>query len=386
MPESKVEHRDAWVEVDLDAIVANAGRLASLCASGCRSAPVVKANAYGHGAVPVSRALVDAGFDALCVATLDEALELRSAGIGVRILLLYEPPARAIGEALDARVEVTLGTREGLMAARALSATDRRRIGIQLKLDTGMSRQGLRHDRIEEFEDDLRALAGAVVGVWSHLSNGADRVVTTAQLGRFDLAVGWLRGLGIDAERHTSGSAGILAGLGTAYEMARPGLAVYGVVPAEWADSAVPLPIELVPAMAVRARPVRAEDLEVGARVGYGGTFEVTEPTQVTLLPVGYADGLRRSLGNGRSCVIHSGVKLPVVGRVSMDSCTVDTTALGPGRLVDRDSVFTLVGSDLGQTTTIEELARTAATVPQEILLGFDDRLPFVYLNDRSPE
>lgn len=303
----RLSHRDAWVEVDLGAIVANARALGSLCAPGCHPAPVVKANAYGHGAVPVSRALVAAGFDTLCVATLDEGLELRAAGIDARLLLLYEPPMHALGDAIDARLEVTVSTRDGLEAVRRLSGDRRRRLRLQLKVDTGMSRQGLRYDRIEASEGALRGIAGSVCGIWTHLVDGADPAVAAAQLAHFDTVVAWLRGVGIEGDRHTSGSAGILSGFGTGYEMARPGLSLYGVVPAEWQDTGRPMPIGLRPAMSVRARPVRIEWLEAGEHVGYGATFEVTRHTLVVLLPIGYADGWRRNLGNGRSSVIRSG-------------------------------------------------------------------------------
>jgi alanine racemase len=373
-------HRDAWVEVELDAIVANARALASLCAPDCQLAPVVKGNAYGHGAVAVSRALTEAGFGMLCVATLDEAIELRSARIRGRILLLYEPPLGALDDVLDANVEVALGTPEGLEAVAALSETDRHRMAIQLKLDTGMSRQGLRLDRIEQLEDALRLVAGSVRGIWTHLADGANQQTATEQLKRFDEAVLWLRCLGIAAERHTSGSAAILAGYGTAYEMARPGLALYGVIPDEYAETGAALPVELRPAMAIRARPIRVEWLPSGTPVGYGGTYKTTKPTKLVLLPIGYGDGLCRSLGNGRSRAIYHGRKATIVGRVSMDSCAVDVTDLGPTPPVNRDSVFTLVGGEGGERTSIEELARAAGTIPQEILLGFDDRLPIVYV------
>jgi alanine racemase len=379
MPPSTPGHRDAWVEIDLAAIGANARALGSLCSPGCVIAPVVKANAYGHGSVPVSRALGEAGCGVLCVATLDEAFELRSAGIRTRILLLYEPPLHALGDALLANAEVTLGSADGLEAALALPAADRRRLAIQLKIDTGMSRQGLLADRMERVEAQLRSLAGSVRGVWTHLANGADRATATAQLGRFDRAVSWLRDIGIEGERHTSGSAAIMAGYGTAYEMARPGLALYGCCPAEWPDTGMALPIPLRPAMSVRARPSRVEWLPVGARVGYGGTFEVKKPARIALLPVGYADGMRRDLANGMSCVLVSGRKVPVVGRASMDSCTVDVTELGADVPIGRHSVFTLVGRDGNQVVAIEELARAARTIPQEILLGFDRRLPVSY-------
>jgi alanine racemase len=172
-------------------------------------------------------------------------------------------------------------------------------------------------------------------------------------------------------------SAAILSRRGTGYEMARPGLSLFGVVPAEYEATGSPLPISLRAAMTVRARAERLEWVPPGTRVGYGGTFETAEPTLLALLPLGYADGLRRNLGNERSSALHRGSRFQIVGRVSMDSCVVDATAAGEG--LTRESVWTIVGRDGGESITIEEVARLGGTVPQEILVGFDDRLPIVY-------
>jgi len=370
-----LEHRDAWLEVDLAAIAENARTLETLCSPNCHVAPVIKGNAYGHGAVPVARALADAGFDPLCVATLDEALELRAAGLRGRVILLYEPPLRALATAIAAGVEVTIASPEGVDAVLGVPAGCRARVAVQLKIDTGMSRQGLRFDALGQLAEKLRALAPSVTGVWTHLSDGADPVADQ-QLGRFDQSVAELQGLGIMAPRHSSGSAAIMCGRGTHYELVRPGLALFGIRPAEIDDRGQPVPVRLRSAMTVRARPVRIVTLPRGTRVGYGGTFTTTRTTRLATLPVGYADGLRRSLGAAQTSALCRSARAPIVGRISMDSCAVDVTDL---ENVTRGSVFTLVGEDSGNAITVEQLARAAGTIPQEILLGFDGRLPKVY-------
>jgi alanine racemase len=369
------EHRDAWVEVDLAAVVENARTLEGLCSPGCLAAPVIKANAYGHGAVPVGRALADAGFGVLCVATLDEALELRSAGLRGRVVMLYEPPLAALTTAIDAGVEVAIGSPEGMDAILRLPVADRTRVRVQLKIDTGMSRQGLRFDTLGRLGDGLRALAPTVTGIWTHLSDGADRMRADRQLERFDAAVEELRGLGVSAPRHSSGSAAILCGRGTGYELVRRGLALFGIRPAEIGDRGAAMPVALRPAMAVRAQPVRVVTVPSGTEIGYGGTYTTTRTTRLATLPVGYADGLRRTLAASAFALLGS-ARAPLVGRISMDSCAVDVTDLGN---VTRDSVFTLLGEDGGQTITVEQLATEGGTIPQEILLGFDDRLPQIY-------
>ncbi len=372
------------MEVDLDALVANVRALAGLCSPGCKLAPVVKADAYGHGAVRVARALCDAGVGAVCVATLDEGLELRAAGLECRIIVLFEVPPAGLGEAIAAGIEPSVGTEEGFDAVLALTERDRKRLDVQLKLDTGMSRQGLRFDRLEQYRGRVTALAGSVRGVWTHLADGADPRTADEQLDRFDAMVDLLRTWGVEAERHASSSSAILTGRGTGYEMARPGLAVYGVLPDELYGRGLPSPVPLRPVMAVRARPSRLMRLPRGAEVGYGGTHVVSEQALVALFPLGYADGMRREMGNGRSDALHAGHRSPIVGRVSMDSCSADVTAVAAAGTVDRDSVFTIVGSDGSTSQTAEDLARIVDTVPHDVLVGFGQRLPRLYSGPTS--
>lgn len=384
LPEDRaIAHRDAWVEVDLGAVVANAQALAGWLGGVARVAPVVKANAYGHGAVPVSRALAAAGFGPFCVATVDEAIRLREAGIGGAIIVLYEPPLRALSDAAQAGLDVTLGDAWAVELVSRRPAAERERLRFQLKIDTGMTRQGLQLDDLEALRLPLRALAGRVRGIWTHFADGADRDLTGVQLARFDDAVATLRNLGVEAPRHVAGSAAVLAGLGRRYEFARPGLSLYGAIPTEFSEHIGPARIELRPAMAVRARSVRLADVPSGTAVGYGGTFVTERPSRLATLPLGYADGLRRSLGNGQGCALTAGRRVPIVGRISMDSCVVDVTDIDG---IDPATVFTLLGPDGADAITLEEISQRAGTIPQEMAVGFDSRLPYTYAepgNDR---
>jgi alanine racemase len=369
-------YRDAWVEVDLGAVVANARALADRLGGSACIAPVVKANAYGHGAVPVSRVLAEAGFGPFCVATVDEGIQLREAGLGGRIIVLYEPPLRALADATEAGLDVTLCDTEAVETVAQRPVAELERLRVQLKIDTGMTRQGLRLADLEALRSPLRSLANCVSGIWTHFADGADRDLTDAQLARFDDAVAMLRKFGVEAPRHVAGSAAVLAGLGQRYEFARPGLSLYGAVPTEFSDHLGSTTVELRPVMAVRARSIRIADVPRGTAVGYGGTFVTERASRLTTLPLGYADGLRRSLGNGRGCALIAGRRAPIVGRVSMDSCVVDVTDIGG---VDRATVFTLVGSDGADAITLEEISQRAGTIPQEMAVGFDSRLPYVY-------
>jgi len=371
--------RDGWVEVDLGAITSNAFALAAR-APRAQLAPVVKANAYGHGAVAVARVLAEAGFEPLCVATLAEALELRAAGLRQRIIVLYELPPSAVRAAVAADLEVTVASPEGVRAAIGLPIEDRGRARVQLKIDTGLTRQGLRPGQFAALAAELRKLGRMTVGVWTHLADGADPDVALPQLEVFDAAVADLRALGVEAPRHASASAAILAGYGIDYELVRPGLALYGAIPSEFSARGGNRLPTLEPAMAVRARPVRIADVPAGTPVGYGGAFTTSRPSRLVTLPVGYADGLIRALGNAQTTALVQGSRAPLVGRVSMDSCVVDVTEIVG---VTRDSIFTLLGRDSGDAITLEHLAVAAGTVPQEIAVGFGRRLPFILRGDQ---
>ena len=371
-----IAHRDAWVEVDLGAVVANAQALAERLGGVARVAPVVKANAYGHGAVPVSRALAAAGFGPFGVATVDEAIQLREAGVGGSIIVLYEPPLGAFPDAAQMGLDITLGDPRTVELVSQRPLVERERLKLQLKIDTGMTRQGLRLDDLEALRLPLGVLAGGVRGIWTQFADGADRDLTDVQLARFDDAVTTLRNLGIEAPRHVAGSAAVLAGAGRRYEFARPGLSLYGAIPAEFSEHSGRAGIELRPAMAVRARSVRLADVPTGTAVGYGGAFVTERPSRLATLPLGYADGLRRSLGNGQGCALGAGRRVPIVGRISMDSCVVDVTDIEG---IDPATVFTLLGTDGADAITLEEISQRAGTIPQEMAVGFDSRLPYTY-------
>lgn len=213
-------------------------------------------------------------------------------------------------------------------------------------------------------------------GVWTHFADGADALATATQLAYFEEAVALLRGIRIDAPRHVAGSAAVLARAGRQYEFARPGLSLYGAVPVEFTEHRGAAPIALRAAMSVRARPARLVEVPAGTRVGYSGAFTTKRPSRLATLPLGYADGLRRSLSDGQGQVLVGATRATIVGRISMDSCVVDVSDI---TAAGHDSVFTLLGSDGPESITLEEMARRAGTIPQEIAVSFAARLPYVY-------
>jgi alanine racemase len=366
-------HRRAWIEIDLDAVVANAAALRSLLPGSTRLMAVVKADAYGHGAIPVALALERSGVDRFGVATLDEALALRDAGVRGRILVLYDIPAEAVTDARAASLELSAGS---LDALRTLIGGAPSRPFVHLKIDSGMTRQGVRLAEIEPGAAELRHAAPWIAGIWTHLRDGADVESAAGQRAEFGRALDALAALGVRGERHVSASAAILSGGMADEEVVRPGLALYGAVPDEFAASGGSLPVSLRPAMAVRARPVRLVEVPAGTPVGYGGTFVTDAPSRLATLPVGYADGIARTLSNGRGSTLVRGQPVPIVGRISMDSLVVDVSHIPDA---GREDVFTLLGSDGDEEISIEEMAAAAGTIPQEIGVRFNARLPRLY-------
>lgn len=369
-----VAHRDAWIEVDLGAIVANAAALSSLLPAPTHLMAVVKADAYGHGAIAVARMLERNSVDAFGVATLDEGLALRDAGVHGRVVVLYDVPAAAAGAALAAGLELSVGSLEALREVLAVAPAKRR--FIHLKIDTGMTRQGLRPEQIGSSAAELSRAAPAIAGVWTHLRDGADAAAASAQRATFSRAVSSLADLGVRGERHVSASAAILLRTVAEEELARPGLALYGALPDEFLAAGGISPVALRPAMSVHARPVRVVDVPAGTPVGYGGTFVTAAASRLATLPLGYADGVPRSLGNGRGHALARGRRAPIVGQISMDSLVVDVSGI-PG--VSRADAFTLLGRDGRETITLEEMSAAAGTIPQELAVRLNGRLPRLY-------
>jgi len=379
--------RPVWAEIDLDAVAHNVHLLAAR-ASPARLWAVVKANAYGHGAVAVGRAAVEAGAAGLCVVCVDEAEELRRAGIDAPLLVLgYTPPTDA-PRVVSLGLRVTVGAPaliEALsVAAKAAGAT----VPVHLELETGLTRHGLLPDAAVALAERARSLPGIQVeGLFTHFAAAeeGDQRFTRRQFEILRAASARLPWIPL---RHCSASASVFMDHEMALEVVRTGLSVYGYRPAPWCGTEE----DLVPVMSLRARVARLLEVDRGATVGYGRTWAATRPSRIALVMCGYADGYRRDLGN-RAHVIVRGRRAPVVGRVAMDMCMVDVTAV-PG--VQVGDVATLVGRDGEERVDADELATLADTISWEILAGVAARVPRLYfrggrvqavttLNERAP-
>jgi alanine racemase len=372
----------AEIAVDLDAIADNAAALARMAAPAC-SAPVVKANAYGHGLIPVARAVLPHAAR-LCVYALEEALALREEGITVPIHVLGPVPAADLDLAHAADVQLTLWDRDRYAREAASIARRRgRRFAVQAKIETGVVRLGL--DRGEA----PAALAGYVatpefelVGAFTHLAAAEelDSPFTHEQLSRF---VDATRGLESSVERHVAATAAAMLWPETRLDAVRFGIGLYGIWPSPETEALMNTNgLVLRPALSWRTRIVALHEIDAETTVGYGRTWTSARPSRIATLPVGYAEGLPRAAGNAAHALVR-GRRVPVVGRVCMDMAFLDVTDVAG---VAAGDTVTLIGRDGAERITAEELAAACGTIGYEIVARLPAEVPRTYAARVAPE
>jgi alanine racemase len=374
--------RTAWLAIDLDRLAGNLAAIRQAVGPGVRVEPVVKADAYGHGAVPVARALEAAGADGLGVATWDEALELRDGGVGLPILALYPVPPAVAVRAGELGVTLTVG--DPVLLERtlaAVTATRDARIRVELEIETGLGRGGFALDALAGALAAIQATPRVdIAGAWTHLGAPEDPVRCAAQERAFEHAAAILGEHGVQAShRHVAASGGILADTVPLHAAVRPGLITYGVLPEDLvpAKDRGPLAGALQSVLALRARPVRVAVLPPGTGVSYGSAHVTSRWSRIATLPVGYGVGYQRVRTN-RVHALVQGVAVPLVGAIAMDAVMVDVTDV-PGPPVTVDDEFVLLGEQGTRTLTAAELARSGTTISWEVLAGMSRRLPRVY-------
>jgi len=367
-------HR-AWIEVDHEALANNLAVLRRLAGEECSVIAVVKANAYGHGAIEVSRTLLDHGAERLAVATLGEGLQLREAGIGAPILVLWALGASEAERAVAADLEPVVYDAAGIELIEGAAAALGRRAGVQLKIDSGLGRQGSEPALAVELALRIvRSRHLRLAGTFSHLAvPGEDEAYSDVQVLRLAQALDAMRSAGADPGLvHLAATGGVLAGSGTFGDAIRPGLGLYGMVPG-WAtdrDSG------LRPVLSLRALPLRIFSLAAGDAIGYGLRFRAERATRIATLGIGYGDGWPRAHANN-GWVLVRGVRRPVVGAVSMDGITVDLGDLDDVTYADE---FVLIGEQMGARIDADEVAAQRRTINYEVTTAPRDRLPRVHL------
>lgn len=363
--------RAAWVEVDLGAISRNVRALKALTPQGTRFMAVVKANGYGHGALEVARAALSAGADRLGVATLDEAIVLREAGITAPIHLLAEVPTAGVSLVVEHGLVATIASRETALAISRAAMLAQREAVCHLKIDTGMNRIGVRAEEAAALASRISDLPGIrLEGAFTHFATADtpgdwefDRQVT-----RFTSALEAMRTEGVRPPLvHAANSAATILHPGTHHDMVRCGIALYGLPPAKAAEGV----IALEPAMSVKARVSFVKRIGLGEGVSYGFTWHAGGPTAIATLPLGYADGVHRVLSNTMSVLI-GGRRCAQVGRVCMDQFMVEIPS---GLDVQVGDEAVIVGRQGTEAITMDEIAGLAGTINYEMACGFALRL-----------
>ena len=383
----KLEGRPVWAEVSLTALEQNLQAMRRHIGGQRKILAVVKGNAYGHGAVPVSKALARAGADWLGVTCSEEGIELRDSGIRLPILLLTGLWPGEEKRIIERNLTPAITRIEQLplldRAAARCKVSPRRPVGIHLKIDTGMNRLGVTPGDMESFARQLALCPHLkLTGTFTHFASS--EVFTTEQTAQqyklFEQALRRLREFGINPGTvHLANSAAIASRPETWADMVRPGALLYGYHqnydPTERRDAAE-REIRLTPALSLRSRIISLRDVLAGEGVGYNARFTASRPSQVAVIAAGYADGLPRALGN-RGSVILRGKKAPLVGIVSMDLAMVDVTGIEGVAVGD---IATIYGKDGDSAQYASDVARQLGTVTSDVLCALGKRVPRFYL------
>lgn len=367
--------RPAWAEIDLDALDHNVRLLRDLASPAALMA-VVKANAYGHGAVPVARAALDGGAAGLCVALVQEGIELRRGGVDAPVLVLTEQPPDTIPELVAHRLTPTVYSTE---YADALAAHASSELAVHVKVDTGMQRAGADPADVTGLVTHVRSLAPrlALAGLFTHLAcaDEPDRSANTEQLDLLDRSLAAL-GASAPALVHAANSAAALALPRARRSFVRCGIAVYGISPGAGVDH---LTGGLRPALRLVARVSHVKRVAAGSHVSYGWRHRFENDTTVATVPIGYADGVPRRLGTlpdrPGADVLIGGRRCPIVGVVTMDQLVVD---VGDAAVAVGDAVV-LIGAQGGERIRAEDWAERLGTIGYEIVCGIGARVPRVF-------
>lgn len=358
--------RPSWIEVDLAAIRGNAAALVAWCAP-AQLCAVVKADAYGHGAVPVARAALAGGASWLGVAVVEEGLELREAGIDDDILVLADAPAAAIKEAAAAELTLTVGSRSSVDAVAAVASGS----GVHLKIDTGMHRAGCPPEEAAALARHIVDAGLDLQGVFTHLACADDPAhdeLTGQQLARFDEALGAIGDSGLAPKVvHVASSAAALHYPLSRSDLVRCGISLYGYAPSSL--RALPAGLVLTPALSLKTQVAAVREVAAGQGVGYGWRWTAVEACRIATLPLGYSDGVPRAL-SGRAEVLVRGKRCRLAA-VTMDQLMVEC-----GEDVEVGDEVTLLGTDGTDAVTADEWGALADTISYEILARLGPRLP----------
>lgn len=376
-------YRPTWVEVSLDALSGNLQAFRQALPDSIRIMAVVKADAYGHGAASIAREAIASGADHLAVAFLDEALQLREAGISAPILVLGYTAPDGLEMALKNNITLTVFNEEMLRGMELLQgqaeALDKR-LRVHIKVDSGMHRIGLYKE--EEAVSYLKQIARmphiCLEGLFTHYAcaDEADKAYTRLQYEKFSRVVHEVKRLGIDIPYiHAGNSAAAIDTPELVYNMARLGIAMYGLYPSEKVDHTI---IKLEPIMSLKTRMIHDKWLSEGSGISYGTIYHTKGEERIGTLPIGYADGFSRMLSTKANALIR-GKRVPIVGRICMDQCMLNITGVPEAEAGDE---VVLIGRQGDEVIPAEEIAGHLGTINYEVTCMMAHRIPRVYVKE----
>jgi alanine racemase len=361
-----------WVEIDLSAIEANVHYFAEM--SSAQVMAVVKANAYGHGAVEVATAALHGGASWLAVARVEEAHQLRQAGISAPILILGHIPRGRVLEMIQSDITLTIWTLDQVNWASEAAMSETFEARLHLKVDTGMSRLGIQPVDVLPLVEAIESTPGVILeGIFTHLARAdeSDPATTDHQLNRFQEVIKDLENKGKRPPLvHCANSAAALKRIGAHHDLVRLGIAMYGLAP----SSDTPLPSVIRPALRWKSILAQVKTLPPGRGISYGHIYKTTHEERIGTIPVGYADGFRRVEGNE---VLVGGRVVPVVGRVTMDQIMVNLDSLPEAQAGDE---VVILGSQDGARISAEEIATHWGTINYEVTSGIAARVPRLFM------
>lgn len=369
-----------WAEVNLDAIAHNIKEIRKITAPGAQIMAVVKADAYGHGFLEVTKTLLENGADRLAVAVLQEGKQLRSRGVTVPILILGASGEETAEEIINFDITPSVFTYDFAKALSYEAEKKEKVTKIHIKIDTGMSRIGfLAGENNEEIVEEILKISRLpyieIEGIFSHFatSDEYDREYTLLQYSRFTDVCDMLedRGLRIPI-KHICNSAGIMMYPEMHLDMVRPGVILYGMYPSDEVDKGR---LELIPAMTLKSTITHVKEVEAGRGVSYGKEYITDRKIKIATVPIGYADGyLRRLAKNGKMIV--NGTKVPILGRICMDQCMIDVTNV---HNIDKGDEVIIFGRE---GVTVDDLAKWLETINYEVSCVIGKRIPRIYIKN----
>jgi len=360
-----------WVEIDLNAIVHNLKAIKNKAGRDTKILAIVKADAYGHGAVRTSQTLVENGIDMLGVAFPYEGVELRKNNINTPILVLNPILSEQIEDVVKNSLGVTVSCLDIANELSTAAIKCRHNISVHVEVDTGMGGTGLSPNKVLPFVKELLLIENLEIeGIFTHFNSSEekDKSFSKNQLIIFNDIIKQIENKKIDIPLiHAANSAAILDIPGTCFNMVRPGIILYGIFPSK----NVLRNIDLKPAMSFKTRIINLKELDSGSTIGYGRTFDIFKQTTVATIPVGYKDGFNRCFSNLGEVLIN-GKRAPIIGRVCMDRCFIDVTNLPDAEI---GNVVTIYGHQANETISIESAAELIGTIPYEIVCNIGTKI-----------